>query len=231
MKIGIIVPNIQMTERQLKERKDFLMRKIQTKTEIEMIKLEQGPLCIESSLEHEQAGYFIAKKISELNKEKYQAFIIWCGEDAGLTSAREVSKVPVIGPFQSSCSIAILLGHKFSIIGPMVQKAFIERKVWELGLGFRLASIRSIGIPVLQVRKNLNKTFILLERECERAIRNDGADVIVLSCMALFGMANSLIEKFGIPIIDPALAALKMAETFTSLRLTHSRITYNLPIK
>jgi allantoin racemase len=231
MKIGIIVPNIQMTGRQLEERKDFLMKKAQPGTEIEMIKLEQGPLSIESSFEHEQAGYYMAKRIRELNREGYHAFITWCGEDAGLTSAREVTRVPVIGPFQSSCSAAILLGHKLSIIAPMVQKAFMERKVWELGLGPRLASIRSLEIPVLQVRKNLTKTFLLLEKECERAVRKDGADVIIFSCMALFGAAKSLMEKLKIPIVDPALAALKMAETFVSLGLTHSKISYPFPPK
>jgi allantoin racemase len=231
MKIGIVVPNVRMTEKQLAERRNFLMKNAQPGTEILMIKLEKGPLSIESSLEHEQAGYYIAKKIGELTIEGYHAFITWCGEDAGLTSAREVTWVPVIGPFQSSCSNAILLGHKFSIIAPMVQRAFIERKVWELGLGSRLASVRSLGIPVIEVRNNLKKAFSLLEKECKKAVEKDGADVIIFSCMALFGAARSLMEKLKVPIVDPALAALKMAETFVSLGLTHSKISYPFPPK
>jgi len=231
MKIGIIVPNIKMTQDQLDERRDFLMTGAQRDTTIVMIKLEEGPISIESSFEHEHAGYYIAKKILQVEKMGYHAFITWCGEDAGLASAREVTQVPVIGPLQSSCSIAITLGHKFSIVAPMVQKAFMEGRVWSLGLGSRLASIRSLRLPVLEVRKDLRTATLLLEEECRKAVRDDGADVIMLSCMALFGLAKALTKKLSIPVIDPALAALKMAETLTSLDLTHSKVSYPFPPK
>ena len=226
MKIGVIVPNIKMTENQIKERKHFLIKNSQKGTEIVMVRLEEGPVSIESSLEHEYAGYTIARKIREIENRGYGAFITWCGEDAGLVSTREVTRVPVVGPFQSACSIAVTLGHKFSIIAPMVQKVFMERKVWELGLGARLASIRALGIPVVEVRKDLRKTSLLLERECKKALEKDGADVIILSCMALFGLALPLMKKIKVPIIDPALAALKMAEILIPLGLTHSKISY-----
>ena len=231
MKIGVIVPNIKMTENQIEERKDFLMKNSQKGTEIVMVRLEEGPVSIESSLEHEYAGYTIARKIREIENRGYGAFITWCGEDAGLVSGREVTRVPVVGPFQSACSIAMTLGHKFSIIAPMVQKVFMERKVWELGLGVRLASIRALGIPVVEVRKDLRKTSLLLERECKKALEKDGADVIILSCMALFGLAIPLMKRIKVPIIDPALAALKMAEILIPLGLTHSKISYPFPPK
>ena len=188
-------------------------------------------MSIESSLEHEQAGYFMATKVRELEEKGYDAFITWCGEDAGLSSAREVTRVPVIGPFQSSCSVAITLGHQFSIVAPMVQRAFMERKVWELGLGQRLASIRSLGVPVLEVRRDLRRSTLLLEKECAKAIKEDHADAIVLSCMALFGMAGSLAKKLKVPVIDPALAALKMTEMVVGLGLGHSKLSYPFPPK
>jgi hypothetical protein len=36
----------------------------------------------------------------------------------------------------------------------MAQKAFMERKVWSLGLGAKLASIRSLGVSVIQVQRD-----------------------------------------------------------------------------
>lgn len=228
MKIGVIIPNSQISEESLEDRVRFLMEYAQTATEIMMVKLVNGPISVESSFEHEQAGYYMAKKVRELEKEGFDAFIPWCGEDAGLVSAREITRVPVIGPFQSSCSIAIMLGHKFSIIGPMVQRAFMERQVWGLGLGSRLASIRSFGIPVIEVQKNRKKAHMILKEECEKAVHKDGADIVILSCMALFGLAHELTEKIDVPVIDPALAALKAAETLISLSLTHSETSYPL---
>ena len=84
MKIGIVVPNIKMTERQLEERRAFLIKNAQRGTELVMIKLEKGPISIESSLEHEQAGYFMATKVRELEKKGYDAFMIkGTGKDSG----------------------------------------------------------------------------------------------------------------------------------------------------
>jgi len=231
MKIGVIVHNIVLTDKELEERRKFLTKHALNETEVAMIKSQKGPISIESALEHEQAGYYMGMQMPELEKGGYDAFITWCAEDAGLVSSREITEIPVIGPFQSSCSIAIMLGHKFSIIGPMVHLAFIERKVWEQGLGARLASIRSLGIPVTEARRDLKKTYLLLKNECEKAIMKDGADVIILSCLALFGLASQLMEEIKVPVIDPALAALKMAEMQISLHLTHSKITYPFPPK
>ena len=42
MKIGIVVPNIKMTERQLEERRAFLIKNAQRGTELVMIKLGEG---------------------------------------------------------------------------------------------------------------------------------------------------------------------------------------------
>jgi Asp/Glu/hydantoin racemase len=40
-----------------------------------------------------------------------------------------------------------------------------------------------------------------------------------------------LMEKLKVPVVDPALAALKMAETFVSLGLAHSKFSYPFPPK
>jgi allantoin racemase len=231
MKIGVIAHNIVLGDRELEQRRNFLMKHALKGTDVVMIKPQKGPISIESAFEHEQAGYYMGMRIRELEKNGYDAFITWCAEDAGLVSSRELTEIPVIGPFQSSCSLAIMLGHKFSIIGTMVQQAFMERKVWEQALSARLASIRSLGVPVAEARKELERTYSLLKNECENAIVKDGADVIILSCLALFGLADQLMKELKVPVIDPALAALKMAEMQVSLRLTHSKKTYPFPPK
>lgn len=231
MKIGVVVPNVALTEEQLEDRRRFLMNHALGETNVVMIKPREGPISIESSLEHEQAGYHMAQRIRELERDGYDAFIAWCAEDAGLVSSREITTIPVIGPLESSCSIAITVGHKFSIIGLMVQRAFMERKIWGLGLGSRLASIRSLGVPVTEARKDLKNTYSLLRQECEEAVEEDGAHVVILSCLALFGLASQLVEELKVPVVDPALAALKMAELHVSLGLTHSKATYPFPPK
>ncbi len=231
MRIAVIIPNREMSEANMRKRREFLLLHASPKTEISIFKLEDGPLTIESCLEHELAGHRMAEMIRSLGSEDFDAFVSWCGEDTGVFSGREVTHVPVVGPFQASCSIALMLGHRFSVVGPMVQRPFMEQKIWSLGLGQRLASVRSLGVPVAQVQRDRDRVQDLMGRECCRAAQEDGADVIVLSCMALYGMAGVLQSVSRIPVIDPALAALKTAETFVTLGISHSKRTYPFPPK
>jgi allantoin racemase len=231
VKIAIIVPNVEMPAELLENRLTFLKRHAHPRTEITMIKLQHGPISIESSVEHEMAGYYMVEKLLEMEHSGYDAFIMWCGEDAGVVSAREVTDLPVVGPFEASCAMALTLGHKFSVLGAMAQKAFMERKVWSLGLGAKLASIRSLGVSVIQVQRDRDYVKQVLEERCEKAVREDGADVLILSCMALLGMAGELKGRISAPIVDPGLAALKMAETLVGMGLTHSKRSFPFPPK
>ena len=114
MKIGIIVPNITMKDEQLEERRGYLMKFARKDTEIVMVRNTEGPVSIESEFEHEQGSVEIVKTIMELQNGGFNAFIPWCGGDPAVVAGRERSSISVIGPFQSSCALATILGFSFS---------------------------------------------------------------------------------------------------------------------
>lgn len=229
MKLGVIVPNIFMTDEQLEERKCFLERVCNKNTEIIMIKNNEGPISIESEFEHEEGSVQIVKTMMKLQKDGFDAFIPWCGGDPGLIAGRERISIPVIGPFQSSCAIASLLGFKFSIITPITNPKLIELRVRSLGFKERLASIRQLQMPVLEIREDIEKTVSEVEKVSQEAIAKDGADVIIFTCLGLFGIAERLRDHVGVPIVDPAWAAILMAQTVVSMGLTHSPLAYPYP--
>lgn len=45
----------------------------------------------------------------------------------------------------------------------------------------------------------------------------------------MIGMAKALEEKLGVPVIDPAVAALKLAEILVDMKLTHSKVYFPKP--
>ena len=229
MKIAIIVPNINLAENLLEERRRFLQEFASVDTEIVVVKNDEGPESIESEYEHEEGSVQIVRTIVKLHDQGFDAFIPWCGGDPGVIPGRELSSKPVIGPFQSSCAIAAILGFSFSILTPRTNPRLIESRLRVLGLRDRLASIRQMDMPVLEVRRNIQDTISILEKECNRAVTEDKADVIVLSCMALFGIAGRLKGRVPVPVIDPALAALSMAEAIVNMKLTHSPLAYPFP--
>jgi allantoin racemase len=92
----------------------------------------------------------------------------------------------------------------------------------------RFASVRSIDIPVLELDRE-DEVKEGLGVESMKAINEDGADLIILGCTGMIGMAQELQKKLGIPVIDPTAAALKMAESIVDLGLSHSKLVYPKP--
>ncbi len=229
MKIGIIVPNIGLSHDLLEERRHFLQEFASPGTTVEVIKNNEGPVSIESEYEHEEGSVQIVRTIMRLRDEGFDAFIPWCGGDPGVVAGRERSDVPVIGPFQSSCAMATLLGFSFSILTPRTNPRLVENHLRAMGLKDRLASIRQLDLPVLGVRADLEKTTEVLAVECRKAVAEDRADAIVFGCMALFGVAERLRGSVNVPVIDPALAALSTAQSVVKMGLTHSPLAYPFP--
>jgi allantoin racemase len=50
------------------------------------------------------------------------------------------------------------------------------------------------------------------------AVQDDGAEVIVLGCTASSGFFARLQQELGVPVINPAIAAIKQAEQLIELR-------------
>ena len=145
-----------------------------------------------------------------------------------LYTAREIVKIPIVGPGEASLALAYIIGHKYSVL--VVLKGVIprfENKIRMYGFIERLASVRSIEIPVLRLEKE--KTQNTLLTEAKKAIEEDGADTIILGCTGMSGMAKGLQETLGIPVIDPTAASLKMAETLVDMELSQSKKAYPYP--
>ncbi|NIN66624.1 MAG: Asp/Glu racemase [Anaerolineae bacterium] len=161
--------------------------------------------------------------------------IINCFGDPGLDAAREMVSIPVLGPCEASMHVAAMLGHKFSVI------TVLERLIPELelhaqkyGVGWKLASARSVDLPVLDLEKGREQFVGRMVEKAVEAIEEDGAHVIVLGCTGLAGLdvqvKAGLREKgYEVPVIDPASTALKIAEALVDAKLTHSKRSYPAP--
>ena len=52
----------------------------------------------------------------------------------------------------------------------------------------------------------------------ERAVRDDGADVVLLAGAPLAGLADRVRDRIAVPAVDCVAAAVKQAETLVELR-------------
>jgi allantoin racemase len=205
-------------------------------TEISHVQIERGPASIESEFDEAMAVPDTLAKIIEAERDGVDAVVIDCMGDPGMLAAREAVSIPVFGPGEATMHIASILGHRFSIVTvlssciPMMEN---QAKVY--GLADKLASVRSVDIPVLELEQDTTRTVNALVDESIKAIEQDGAHVIVFGCTGMLGCALGVKEGLvrrgypGVPVIDPMPAAIKLAEALVDLGLTHSKRTYPNP--
>jgi len=231
MKILFLHPTINRKADQVK--KEFLEKFSEKGTIINVISLDEGPAYMDLYCHEAVAGPDIVRKVAWANKNGYDAIVIDCFMEPGIHAAREVSSVPVIGPFESSVSFALQLGYKFSVIS-FLDNAVpqVERQVRNYGVEKRLASIRTIHTPVLEFGYNIDKIKQELIKEAHTAVKEDKAEVILLGCTLLFNIAKEMTEELKVPVIDPLLAPLKTAEGLIRMGLNLSKkYLYKEPYK
>jgi len=231
VKICVIIPILknkifeEITYRELEvaRRKD---------AEISVVSIEKGPASIESAYDEEIAAPWILEKIKEAEEKGFDAAIIDCMGDPALNAAREIVSIPVIGPCQASMAIASALCDKFSVVTVLKRLLPIFwRRVKEYGFEAKVASVRSVEVPVLELEEKRSEVKATLLAESKKAMDEDGAGAIILGCTGMVGMARELQEAIGIPVIDPTVASIKLAESLVDMKISHSKLEYPKPPK
>lgn len=202
-------------------------------TNITIVNVRRGPESIEQRYDETWAALPTLLEAEKAEKEGYDAVIVYCFGDPALESIKEALNIPVVGLNEPSVHLASILGRKFSIIGVGGKKiegsGRMVDKVTHYGLSNRLASVRNIDVKVLNIKKEFNKVVEALTEEGRNAIEKDGADILILGCGSLLNIAEILQQRLGVPVIDPGLVALKVAEDLVKLKLTHSKKAYPKP--
>jgi allantoin racemase len=232
MKIRIVVP---ICSDQFNAEAEMEFRQYASPgTEISVVNIARGPRSIESEFEEAMAVPGILLRAQEAERDGCDAVISDCFGDPGVKPARELLSIPVVGPLEASVLLASALGHRFSIVTVLKSVLpMIEHLVAACGVSGRLASVRTIEIPVLGLVDAKAMSAGLFD-EMLAAIREDDAHVLVLGCTGMMGVAENLQKKladagYDVPVVSPTAAALKLAETLVSLGLRQSRLTYMHP--
>jgi len=203
--------------------KGYLSQFKDPETELEVTSLTEGP----RHLRYYSYGSLVVPKIlkiiKEAEKKNFDAVIIGCFYDLGLRESREIAgKLVVTAPAEASMHIAVTLGQRFSIIvGASKGIPLMRENVIKYGFQDHLASFRPIGMGVLDLQMDAEKTKRRIIQAAEKAIEQDGAEVIILGCTHQFGFYQELQSTLGVPVIDVALAAFNYAEFLVDLRNKH----------
>lgn len=216
MRLLVINPNISESVTALIEAEARLTAS--PATQLTMQTATFGVAYIETRFEALIGAYATAQLAAE-HHAGHDAVVIAAFGDPGLAALREVMPVPVLGMTESALATACMLGHRFSIVAISQRIQAWYREVVEAnGLIGRLASIRALDRPLASIGNVQSDHAEALRELCERAVREDCAEVIVLAGAPLAGLARALHDQLPVPVVDGVSSAVRHAETLVALQ-------------
>jgi len=219
---------------EMARRKDFLKRHAAPGIEVDITDIPNGPGSIESMYEEYLSIPETTKKAHELEAEGWDGILLGCYGDPGLDALRELVTIPVIGAGEATSLMAASVGHRFSIITVTDSVIYpLEKMVRNIGVSEKLASVRAVDIPVLDLHKDREEAIEITIEEGRRAIEQDRADALIVGCMSMgfLEIAEAAQEELGVPFLNPARVQLKFMEAMIGSGLSHSKRAYMTPPK
>lgn len=217
---------------EMERRRDYLQRHAAADVVVAVQSVPAGFPSIESERDAVMVAPHLMAGLQRAEAEGAQAGIVGCFSDPAIDAIRETVAMPIVGPGQSSITLALQLGERYAILSPLDSAAKrAAPRLRSQALNDRLASVRGVGVSVVDLARGGNDAWDRIVATGRRCIDEDGADVLVMGCMsmAFMGIERELSKRLSAPVVSPVLAALKTAETLLDLGLSHSRTAWPRP--
>ncbi|EIK93447.1 Asp/Glu/hydantoin racemase [Pseudomonas sp. M47T1] len=149
----------------------------------------------------------------------------------GREGLQELLDVPVVDITEAAASVAMLLGHAYSVVTTLDRTVpLIQDRLRLAGLYQRCASVRASGLAVLELEHDPARAVAAIVAQAEQAVRDDKAEVICLGCGGMAGLDTLIRERTGVPVVDGVTAAVALAQSLVKLGLSTSKVrTYATP--
>ena len=230
MKILIINPDYGMTQEEMALRCRILEEYTAPDTQLAMVCPQSSGVELNSALDIVLAAPEIVQLAADGQNAGFDAVILYCFSDPVIDACREALRIPVIGGAQASCLAALNVCRSFGVI--LADEARLpEKKLFLRTLGVspeRIGQIAAVNLNGISPWADRETTFKKLLACGQKMMRETHTEAIVLGCLSFLGMAEPLSRVLGIPVIDPAVAAVTTAESIVRQRLFTSKVSYPL---
>ncbi|GAB3695707.1 aspartate/glutamate racemase family protein [Saccharopolyspora tripterygii] len=186
------------------------------------------------SVEGNYESYLAAIAVMEAVRaypEPFDAIIQAGYGEHGREGLQELFDVPVVDITEAAASTAQFVGRSYSVVTSLDRTVpLIEDRLHAAGLSARCASVRASGMAVLDLERDPQAAVDAIAEQAVRAVRDDRAEAICLGCGGMSGLAERVVGRTGVPVIDGVTAAVTIAESLVRLGLKTSKVrTYAPP--
>src|SRR5213080_2631189 len=202
-------------------------------TEVECIPVRNSATLVDCYYEDLVFDMYIAEAGLRAEEEGFDAVIMDTVSDSGLYALRSRLSILVMGPGMVSYAVGALLGKRFSIVTMWDKWTHLyEKNLAVYDLKQKCASVRAVNIPPdvesLFTGKE-EEMFQKLTAEAQKAIDEDGADVILLGSTTMHQAGDYMSAHLAAPVINPGPVAIKLTESLLELGLSHSKVDWPPP--
>jgi allantoin racemase len=236
MNIRYIVPGpmskTSLGAAELERRHRMLERWASHDTVVTICDAPTGPASIESAYEEYLCIPALAEAFLAAEGDDVDAAIVGCFDDPGVDALRELAtRTVAVGPAMASVHLAALLGTSIGIVS-VPEPGALRRLIAANGMRDHVCGIAVIESSVLGLGDDVSATTAKIIAAADKLVET-GADVIVLGCMsmAFLDIDDHLEQAIGVPVVNPARAALGVAETLVRCGILPSKRAYPTPPK
>lgn len=231
MKIFIINPDFGVTPEQMAARCHLLSAHVGPDVELHMECLVENHIEIDSALDAALAAPEIIKMAVRAESEGYDAVVLYCFSDPAVDACREIVSIPVVGGGQASCLLAPLVGRQAGLLLADTAR-YAEKQLFVAQCGVdpaRIAAIGGIEARGVDLWAEREHVLDLLTEAGIELLAAGKVQVLLLGCLSFLGLAHPLSERLGVPVVDPAVAPVALAECLVRQGLKTSRRAYPAP--
>lgn len=151
--------------------------------------------------------------------------VVGCFDDTGVDALRCMTSVPVIGICQAAMQMATVVAGSFSVITTLARSVpALEHLALRYGYERHCRRVRASDLPVLALESDPQQAVDIIGAEIKRAIKEDGAEAIVLGCAGMADLSEKLSDAYGLPVVEGVTAAARTIESLHALGLRTSQL-------
>ena len=163
----------------------------------------------------------VVNEMLELERSGVDAVMVACSGDTGVSEARSLLRIPVVGPMEAAMGLALSYGWRFGIVtvADPTWSAYMDQVIYSHGLSARYAGQRQLLTPTATIftegfeRPEIVRVDIVAR---SREMVDDGAEAILIGSAGLSTFASHFniarIDEPLTPIFDVISIGFKVAE-------------------
>lgn len=166
--------------------------------------------------------YLVVRAVEAAANDGFDAVIVGCCYDPGVRVARGKVDIPVVGALEASLQLAPFYGRDFAMVTDYHQAAAYMADLVAVNGTNRCRELTAIDMHTPQMLRDPLSAGEKATRLASELIDQNAIEAVVIACTIVAACVETYLRQNpasrNMPLVNPNVSALQMAETLIALR-------------